>query len=697
LIWIFIFFKAVITAALLSPSKSIYLALLKREEELSDKNIQLNEIINELAISREALAESEMQLSNALDKAPIPIMLRNEEGKVLKLSKEWTNITGYTLSDIPVVDDWISKAYRDSDKDRKEVEKNIKTSYDRDVSKYPEYKIYTASGEKRIWQFHAANIGTDIKGQKVVITTAIDVTERKQNEMILKMNVERLQLLFERMSEGFAVLEIVFDEDKNPIDLIFTEANDALISSISVKTSTIIGSSVRDVFPYSGQEWIDRYGKLGDNKDSISFVDYLVETGKYCKVNAFYISNSQVGILFTDISIQKRTEIEMQKAKDNAIKASESKSQFLANMSHEIRTPMNGVLGMIQLIQETELTAEQEEIINISKRSSESLLAVINDILDYSKIEAGKVTLEHKVFDLNIVVDDVIKMFESSIRNKDLKLSKTIEVDVSTQLIGDFFKFRQILANLIGNAVKYTLRGRIDIRISNKMPTEESESHIEVQIKDTGIGICKEKQKGIFTSFSQGDNSNTREYGGTGLGLAITKGLVELMGGSIWLESEIGEGSEFIFTLKMKVNQSPKLEVTHKQLENNSINSECRILLVEDDKVSQIVAKKFLESRYRHVILAENGQEAYELISREAFDIILMDVQMPVMGGYEATKKIRNFERNLGRHTTIIAMTALAYEHDNKNAIEAGMNDFLSKPIEKDILYKKINHYWESC
>lgn len=394
---------------------------------------------------------------------------------------------------------------------------------------------------------------------------------------------------------------------------------------------------------------------------------------------------------------QKRQADELIIAKNIADEASRSKSNFLANMSHEIRTPLNGIIGMIQLIQMTPLTKEQEEFINICQTSSGALLTVINDILDFSKIQAGNDILREIKFELDKIIKEVVDIFKSSISKKNLSLEVKIDPEVPNCLIGDAFRFRQILSNIIGNAVKYTPKGSIEITVSQKDTLIRDKIFLEVHVKDTGIGIDLDHKNNLFTSFYQVDDSNTRKYGGTGLGLAISKGIVELMGGTIWVESEFGEGSDFIFTLEMKTDTGEKSEKVldfQQRKPESDINKNCKILVVEDDKISRMVANKILEKIFTNIKVAENGQEAYDLCRKEKFDVILMDIQMPVMGGYEATRMIRKLEKDNEQKTIIIATTALAYEQDIADSIEAGMDDYLSKPIEKESLLKKIENLY---
>lgn len=385
--------------------------------------------------------------------------------------------------------------------------------------------------------------------------------------------------------------------------------------------------------------------------------------------------------------IHQRKNAELQ-----AVQSKELKERFLANMSHELRTPLNAVLGMSQLLEDTDLDSEQMELVDTILKSGQSLLALINDILDLSKLEAGKVSLEKIHFSIDEIIDVVAKTFARDIETKGLKF-EIIETDLSARfLLGDPFRIRQVLNNLLGNALKFTERGGITLEIKQLKGSGKSKKvRVEFRVIDTGIGMEAPGQAEVFESFQQGDASITRRFGGTGLGLSISKQLVQLMQGEFGVSSRVNEGSEFFFQIPLTRSapgKSRKVESSEPQY-RMPVDS-ARILLVEDDSFNQLVAIKLLEKLGFSCDVVENGQKAVDLLEQIEYDLVFMDVQMPVMGGLEATRLIRNASSAMNRDITIIAMTANAMESDRHLCLQAGMNDFLAKPIDKEQMADKL-------
>ncbi|MBL4715326.1 MAG: response regulator [Bacteroidia bacterium] len=483
-------------------------------------------------------------------------------------------------------------------------------------------------------------------------------------------------------------------------------ANRSLLDTLGYKEKELLGNPISIIlaeqeevtFEGSGIEKLLKIGFVKDIEKT-----YLTKDGEKIPVlfsGSVMRKDGKIdGIVCVahDITIRKEIEEERLKskaseaAKKEAVKQTKYKDEFIANMSHEIRTPMNGILGMSYLLSKTDLDEEQKENLNALTTSAENLLVIINDVLDISKIQAGMMTFEQANFSINEILKNVNYTLNYKARERSNHLTYNIVEEVPEILIGDPVRLNQILLNLIGNGLKFTENGKVDVTVKAGEKKGDIQT-LEFSIADNGIGIPKNKISKIFDSFSQAEQSTTRKFGGSGLGLTITNKLVQLQGGKIWVKSKINKGSTFSFTIPYKIGTTDVF-IKEKMKEPNdpSVNLESiKILLVEDNPINQLMAKKVLSGWNCTTDTAENGKIAIEKLNASDYDVILMDLQMPKMDGYEATKHIRNKMKPPKNKVPIIAMTANAGSGEADRCLSLGMNDYISKPFVPHELNSKI-------
>lgn len=559
----------------------------------------------------------------------------------------------------------------------------------------------------------------DASGQPLVAGMSLDITAQKQMEESLRKSEERLVAAMRGSDDGLWDWDLTsglvyysprckeifgYQEDEFPDNV------ESFLSGLHPEDLPRVELAVRDHLergiPY------DVECRFRTKSGAYRWVQARAQAMRDEKGTPLRLVGSN-----RDITRRKEMEVALQASKEAAEGSSRAKSEFLANMSHELRTPMNGVIGMTGFLLETDLSAEQRELAETVRTSAESLLTILNDILDFSKIEAGKLELDPLPFFLHETLDGVVRTLAFRAKEKAILLRCAVAPGTPDALIGDPGRLRQILINLIGNALKFTEHGEVVVEVKkaggktqktdpndrnqDDRPRPTTDCLLEFSVRDTGIGIPPEKQRSIFDAFAQADGSTSRKYGGTGLGLAICRQLVEMMNGAVWVESAVGKGSTFHFTVRLAMQKEQMPQLAHldstplaPDFSTGTWGQGRQILLVEDNVVNQKLAVRLLQKMEAQIVVAHNGKEALLFLEQQGpFDIILMDCQMPEMDGFEATAAIRRREEQerlaqggQGRHIPIIAMTANAMKGDRERCLDAGMDDYVSKPIRPQTL-----------
>ncbi len=680
--------------------------LAETEMRLEDQSAQTSATLGEVNQSLQteiaqrerverALQDARAQFVSLIESLSLHVIRKDVKGRFTYASPSFCSLVGKPLEQIrgktdrdlfPA--DMAKKYMRD---DRRVIE--TKTPFE-DVESHP-----GPDGRKMYVQVMKTPI-FDSQGQVIGIQGLFwDVTARKCAEISMRESEARKRAIFEaamdciifihldgRIVEFNPCAEQTFGYDRD--EVIGKEMTDVLVPDRSSKRLR------ENLLGYSGE------GKVG------SMLGRRLETPMMRKNRETFaaemvtqpipLSTGAVGfaVFIRDITQRKMQEEALRKAKEAAESANRAKGVFLANMSHEIRTPMNAIIGMTELILDTQLTDEQREYLEMVLESSNTLLALLNDILDLSKIESGRMEMEELPFHLRQWFDESTKSIAFRVKQKGLDFQCQIDPEVPEHLVGDCLHLHQVLVNLIGNAIKFTDSGSISVRIR---PKRRDQQHVVLQfeVHDTGIGIPPEKCQSIFREFEQADNSTRRRFGGTGLGLAICQRLVELMDGQIGVKSVVDRGSVFHFTARFGLDDGsteavrestpPAIEST----DSDETSKPLKILLAEDSPINQRLAIGLLRRQGHQVVVVGNGKQAVQAFQREPFDLVLMDVQMPEMDGFEATEAIRAAEKDES-HVPVIALTAHAMKGDRERCLKSGMDAYLAKPIRAAELYDLI-------
>jgi PAS domain S-box-containing protein len=555
----------------------------------------------------------------------------------------------------------------------------------------PDFLFRSPKTGQAAWIVGAYQPHRDASGRIVgVLAVVRDVTESRRTELVLRENEEKYRTLFHGSSDGMYLMKETFLDCNEQACVLWGCTREEIVGHGPWEFSPPLQPDGRPT-EEAARGYISaamagapqRFPWRHRRKDGV-----LLDTE--VSLNAVVVGGTTLVLACVrDVTEQRRAEVELRRAKEAAEAASLAKGQFLANMSHEIRTPMNGVVGMASLLLDTPLSEDQRDCAETIRTSAEALLTVINDILDLSKVEAGRIDLETVDLDLRTLMEETADILGPQARRKGLALGCHVPPEMP-RLLGDPARIRQVLLNLVGNAVKFTDTGEVVLE-AVLLGGDDRGVTVRIQVRDTGVGIPAAKQAAIFEPFTQADSSTTRRFGGTGLGLTVSRRLVALMGGSLRVESEPGRGSRFWFELTLG-RQVPAFAESAPAETGASIAGAC-VLLAEDNVVNRKVARRMLTKLGCRTDAVANGREAVQAATSTRYDAVLMDCQMPEMDGYEATLAIRRLETSAGRRTPIIAMTAHAMEGDRAKCLASGMDDYLSKPVRLPELLAVLRHW----
>ena len=513
-------------------------------------------------------------------------------------------------------------------------------------------------------------------------------TRLQDNTERLTASEARFHALFDNMGEGAALHRLVRDSTGTVSNYLILEVNQGFQTILGIPREQALGRLSTELYQTGYPPYLEQFAEVVATGKPCSFEVYFAPLDRHFSISACPTTTDGFATIFSDITAKKWQEDALRNTMAQLKSANQSKSRFLAVMSHEIRTPLNGITGMVQLLRDMEMPPLQREFLDNIDSSAESLLNVINDILDFSKIEAGRLDLEELPFEPCKLLNNTLRVLRLRAQAKGLQLSLVCDEQLAPVLVGDPHRLGQVLINLVNNAIKFTVGGEIVVTAGTQELDQET-VRFSISVRDPGIGMDEATQKTVFDPFTQADSSTTRKYGGTGLGLAICKQLMELMRGSISVTSKPAGGSTFTITVPLKRGVLPTV-AEPAATAVTALDHPLRILVAEDQPVNQRFVSEVLLKQGHTPILANNGQEAVELWQREQVDLVLMDIQMPVMDGLKALAAIRAAEDGLKQHTPIVALTAHAIVGDRERLLEAGFDGYLPKPLQVAALFGEM-------
>ncbi|HEV2205393.1 MAG TPA: PAS domain S-box protein [Candidatus Acidoferrales bacterium] len=675
------------------------------ERRVDERTTELQKEVSDRTRAEEALRASEERFRLAIEEGPIGIALIDDSFQFTKTNRVLCQTLGYSETEL-------TGASMLSVVDPSEVERIIDRAdrHFRGVAPTDrlEARFVAKSGEI-LWMDVSVSPIRNSQGKLLYGLAVLEnITQRKQAEEALQKEMAERQQAQNELAERTEFLNSLIQNSPLAIVVVgkghkLQMCNPAFESLFRCRQTDVLGLPIERVVESQQEEASEIARQVMDGKPVHIITRRMRRDGSPVDVELYAVPLLRGGrvvrvlAMYQDITERVQAQEALVRAKEAAEAASRAKSEFLANMSHEIRTPMNGIIGMTELALDTDLNPEQRDFLSIVKSSAHSLLSVLNDVLDFSKIEAGKLDLDIARFTLRQMLGETLKVLGFRARQKGLELTWRVQNDVPDDLVGDAGRLRQVLVNLVGNALKFTDEGQVSVEVEQQQ-AEHGATTLHFQVRDTGIGISSENRALIFEPFTQADTSITRKYGGTGLGLGISTRLIQMMGGKIWVESTVGRGSTFHFTIRLGIangNKSagqaevllPKAAFGNGSGKEGSSNTRhlrgLTILLAEDNAVNRVLTKRLLEKHGHAVLLAENGFEAVASFERERerLDAILMDIQMPEMDGLTAIRAIRASEKESQHHMPIIAVTAHAMKGDREKCMGAGADDYITKPL----------------